>query len=285
MYVEVEDVRNAIGVTSTTTISDDVIMSAIEWSEDEIDRLTNTTYYPAIITGTATTGDATLITDTTKQWTADAWIGYSVYIYSGTGNGQIREITDNAATTLTTATWTTTPDTTSKYYITYSNKITELYDGNNKNFMFLKAQPLVQLDALTVDSTAVTTTSVYQYDTISKIQLSTDSEVSWFTPDSSSTHKQIISVTYWYGVLSESRRYGVPTLPRYITRLCTIMAGLKVISYQLGGSYNNPQSFTLPDFSSSVPPAYAQFKSVIDVFTNEVNNSLEKMSGKYTYMA
>ena len=284
MYVEILDVRNAIAVTSTA-IPDAIITQSIEWAEDEIDRLTNTTYYPVNDSGTTTTGAATKITDTSQTWTVDEWIGYAVYIYSGTGSGQIREITDNDATSVTVATWTTTPDTTSKYYITYTNKKSEVYDGNNKNFMYLRFQPLVQLDALTVDDTSVTTSTVYKYKDTGKIQLSTDSEVTLFTPDTTSTHKQIVEITYWYGVTAETRRYGTPKLPGNITRLCAIIAGLKAISYQLGGSYNNPQSFTLPDFTGNIPPAYTQFKGVIDNFTNEIDRSIEKMTGRFAYMA
>lgn len=54
---------------------------------------------------------------TTKTWTPDQWINYQVRIVSGVGIGQIRKITDNDATTLTVATWTTTPDATSDFVI------------------------------------------------------------------------------------------------------------------------------------------------------------------------
>ena len=49
---------------------------------------------------------------------------------------ELREITDTATTSLTVATWKTIPDNTSKYIITYTNKITEIYSGTDKNYIF-----------------------------------------------------------------------------------------------------------------------------------------------------
>jgi len=46
MYVSVSEVRNVLGVSDTSIISDAVITQAIQFAEDEIDRLTFTTYYP-----------------------------------------------------------------------------------------------------------------------------------------------------------------------------------------------------------------------------------------------
>jgi len=69
----------------------------------------------------ATTATSTVLTDTSSGvstgWTADRWIGARVRIMDGTGDGQDREITDNDTTTITTAAWTTTPDTTTRAVI------------------------------------------------------------------------------------------------------------------------------------------------------------------------
>jgi hypothetical protein len=52
------------------------------------------------------------------SWKIDQWAGYWVYIYSGTGAGQLRKIDSNTANTLT---WTTHisphPTATSRYLI------------------------------------------------------------------------------------------------------------------------------------------------------------------------
>lgn len=73
--------------------------------------------------GTASSGSTTSLTDSTlgvdrAAWTTNAWIGYWVFINSGTGNNQIRQITSNTSTTLTWSGSATSPDSSSRYLIT-----------------------------------------------------------------------------------------------------------------------------------------------------------------------
>ncbi len=67
--------------------------------------------------GTASSGTATTLVDNTKAWTVDAFIGKCIIIKAGQGAGQIRKITDNDATSVTVAAWTTQPNNTSTYAI------------------------------------------------------------------------------------------------------------------------------------------------------------------------
>ena len=68
--------------------------------------------------GTATSGAASTLTDTSKVWTVNAWATRAVRITSGTGSGQARVIASNTATVLTVGVaWTTNPDATSTYKI------------------------------------------------------------------------------------------------------------------------------------------------------------------------
>jgi hypothetical protein len=69
----------------------------------------------AEVTGTATAGSTTTLTDSGASF-ATAVVGAPIYIYEGTGKGQIRTITARTGTQVTVATW-TAPDTTSKYII------------------------------------------------------------------------------------------------------------------------------------------------------------------------
>lgn len=80
-----------------------------------LERLTeNSTIWTISI---ATAGTTTTLTDSTANWTANQWANYYVYIYSGTGHGQIAKIASNTSTVLTFATVTTAPDATSRYEI------------------------------------------------------------------------------------------------------------------------------------------------------------------------
>lgn len=72
------------------------------------------------VTGTATSGGATYLYDTSKSWTAGAYVGQWLYISSGTGVGQARRITANTATQLTISdAWGTNPTAGSGYTIVY----------------------------------------------------------------------------------------------------------------------------------------------------------------------
>lgn len=72
-----------------------------------------------IITNILATSGANLsITDSTKSWTPDAFIGKYVVVVGGTGIGQVRKIIDNDATSLTiNYAWYTNPDATTTFRI------------------------------------------------------------------------------------------------------------------------------------------------------------------------
>jgi hypothetical protein len=72
--------------------------------------------------GIATGGTTTTLIDALRgvehpNWTINQWTGRWLYIYSGTGAGQIRQIVSNTATTLAWSTAGTAPDATSRYFI------------------------------------------------------------------------------------------------------------------------------------------------------------------------
>ena len=72
------------------------------------------------VTGTATSGGATYLYDTSKSWTPGVYVGQWLYISSGTGAGQARRITANTATQLTISdAWGTNPTAGSSYTIVY----------------------------------------------------------------------------------------------------------------------------------------------------------------------
>jgi hypothetical protein len=68
--------------------------------------------------GRATGGSTTTLVDSTKNWVPGQWVGYVFKVEAGAGYGSGRiSITANTATTLTFATQTFTPDTTTRYEI------------------------------------------------------------------------------------------------------------------------------------------------------------------------
>jgi hypothetical protein len=68
--------------------------------------------------GTATSGGASTLTDSTKSWGGNRWANYAVRILAGTGAGQVLPIASNTAQALTVVgAWATNPDSTSVYAI------------------------------------------------------------------------------------------------------------------------------------------------------------------------
>jgi len=85
--------------------------------------------------GMATGGTTTTLEDTSKNWATDIFAGGKIFIYSGTGIGEIHNIGSNTATTITLAgaeTWSVAPDTTSKYVIVSPVK----FNATNDPFYF-----------------------------------------------------------------------------------------------------------------------------------------------------
>jgi len=76
------------------------------------------THYQTFDTGTATAAAGSTLSDATKTWTTNAYKGVQVKITAGTGEGQVRPVLSNTATTVTVgAAWDTVPDPTSAYEI------------------------------------------------------------------------------------------------------------------------------------------------------------------------
>ena len=289
MYCSVTEVRNTLGVSDTDIISDAVIEQAIEFAEDEIDRLTYTTYYPNIDSGSVTSATSTTLTDTSKTgataWVEDEYIGYAIYIYSGTGKGQIREITANTTNSVTVATWTTTPDTTSKYIITYLNKQTVTIDGSGGYEILLRDYPIVQVDKIEIEGTEIDADDYVIYNNTGKIVLKDTSAVAYFTKPIQNTYRKQVEITYHWGVLPEFKRNKID-INRVIKRATCLIASLQALAYQMGGTYDDASTWSLPEMSLSIGQAYQNIKSgPVDALTKELEQFKKEYLGKYVYMA
>lgn len=123
----------------TTFGTDAVLVSTPSWIEDG---------FNSMATGTATSATSTTLVNSGKSWTSGQWVNYQIRITGGTGAGQIRTITANDATSVTVATWTVTPDSTSTYSI----------EGND-DFLYLMGNNAVTLYRYSISSDSWTTLS------------------------------------------------------------------------------------------------------------------------------
>ena len=72
--------------------------------------------------GTATSGGASTLTDTTQDWQVNELVGLELYITGGTGSGQNQTVSSNTSTVITVDTlWAFVPDNTSTYEVRYTS--------------------------------------------------------------------------------------------------------------------------------------------------------------------
>jgi hypothetical protein len=74
--------------------------------------------------GSVASATATVTTVTAAGWTASALIGKKALITAGVGKGQVVAITANSTDTFTVASWTTPPDSTSRFAIVEATALT-----------------------------------------------------------------------------------------------------------------------------------------------------------------
>jgi hypothetical protein len=103
---------NALGTAAATGSSRYTIVEAEALGRDNQFQVANQYGY-----GVPTGGSTTTLVDSTKNWIPGSWTGYRVRIIAGTGLGNEIAITANTSNTLTYATQTFTPDTTTRYKI------------------------------------------------------------------------------------------------------------------------------------------------------------------------
>lgn len=258
-YCTVEDVKSAVSFpTAGSPVSDADIQSFIEDSEEEIENIYKTKFGNVEDLGTATSATATTITDTGKPWETDQYVGYIAWVYGGTGSGQYREITTNTADTLTVSpAFDTTPDNTSTYRILKLGYKSVSVDGSGTEVQFVQYQPLVSLNSLTIDSTSVTPSNVYQYTDSGKLVLSTSAEATHFN----NAYPQLIDINYVYGVYP---------MPRIIKRLCIVIAAMRALSAQIAGTYNDFTSFSLPGgVTAAKGEPYVNIQSALNKLQSE----------------
>lgn len=259
-YCTIEDVYRTAGIT-LTVVSEPDIRKFIKSAEIEVDRITFSTHWNVEDYGTATAGASSTLTDTGKSWQTNEFAGQSLWIYGGTGNGQIRKILSNTATVLTvSAAWDTNPSTDSTYRIIYTASdpyvSEELRDGDESKTLFLENYPLVLLESVSIDSTDVTTSTVYTYKDMGKIVLSSDSEKTYWA----STKPQLNDLAYWFGVYP---------INQDAKRLTELKAAIMALRKQEGSTYDTPSTYSAPEGSFTVGQAYINIETAINSLSKE----------------
>lgn len=262
MYCTTDEVYEATLLT-TSEVPAANVTEFIRSAEAEVDAFTHTTYWNVEDSGTATSGTSTTLVDSGQSWTTNAYADMYVWIHSGTGSGQMRQISSNNSTSVTVGSaWSTNPDSTSQYRIIYTG--TDPYfnssiDGNGARTFYLDPYPLRILEALTINSEVITTSTVYQYKDQGKITLGDDSEKTVFE----NQKPQLINIQYWWGVYP---------LSYLIKRYCIVCAAMKTLAAQIGGTHNIPSTYTLPEGSVTIGQAYVNIRETFNSLQSERND-------------
>lgn len=262
-YVTTTDVYRTSGLSSTVISTADVSQQILR-AETIICRMTKNIYWRITHDAqTATSGGATTITKTSAGWTANDFVGMYVWLYSGTGSVQLREIVSNTTDTITVdRAWTTTnPASGSLFKIFYvpvdfNPYISESYDGSGSNYQYMPNYPVKKVETLSINSTSVTPSYLYLYEKTGKLQFRTTAEMQEFT----ATFPQQVSITYWY---------GVDHLPYDIKRLVELHAAIQIMGQQMGGTYDDPSTIGLPEFNVSIGQAYINIRSSLETLKEE----------------
>lgn len=288
MIASLTDVKRVAGLDDAALadigITDAQITEHIYDAEAWIERECQTTFLTDQVSNlTATAATNSTISVSTATWVTNTYANYFVYIISGTGAGQWRRIVSNTGTQLTiTPNWTTNPSTDSVFSIVYAIYTASLdskchpyqsitVDGNGLDNYFIPKFPLLKLDSLTINSTSVTPTNVYQYNDMGKLQLKNSAEKTIFD----SSNPQLVSINYWYGVY--------PT-PRIVKRAVATFAAMSVLAQQIGGTFNDVSSFTLPEISGSTGEPYMNIRETIVRLQAQLDDLLPLLPKYYHFI-
>lgn len=280
MYCTADEVYAAAQIDNTV-VAEAAVNNFIRASELEVDRITFTTYWVLEDSGTASDGSETTLEDTSKSWSSNEYSNYFVWIYSGTGSGQIRKISTNTTNTLTVESdFTTLPDATTKYRIVYcaqnptSNN--EFLDGTGTNTLFTTHIPIVDIESLDIyedgsTATSISISNLYKYKREGRLVLSNSAESSVFY----NVYPQSVDLKY---------AFGVYTIPEDVKRYTIISAAERMLSAQMGSTYNVPSTYSLPEGSVTIGQAYINIDSTAKRLYAE-KQELAKSLVKYAVMA
>lgn len=268
-YTETTDVYRYSGISSSI-IGTTNVTEFIKEAEEEVDTVTQTTYWKENISSAITAGSTNTIT--TSGLTSGLYDNEFIEIITGTGAGQIRTISSNTTGTVTvTDNWTTVPGvgTFTIYHCGTDPFKNEVYDGDGQSITQVSEYPIVQVDELTIDDTSVTTSNLYIYSDDGQIRLKSTAEMTSFP-----AKYKTVDIDYWY---------GVKEVPLLIKKYTAITAAISTLQSQMGGSYNDVSAGAIGPLNYTVGQPYMVMKNTFEALTKE-KTGLEKKLKKYIHM-
>jgi hypothetical protein len=271
-YVTTTEVYRTSGISATEVSVVDVT-NQIAAAEVIICRMTKNIYWKNNLNAqSVSSAGNTTVVQTGAGWTVNDYKGQYIWVYSGVGSGQVREIASNTSDTITvTRAWGTNPDNTSLFKVFYVPQDfnpykNESYDGNGMNYLFLPYYPVKYVESLSIGYTtpvSVTPSYLWLWEKTGKIQLKPSAQAQVF----GRAYPQEVSIGYWY---------GVDHLPYDVKRLVELHAAIQILAQQMGGTFDDPSTVTLPELTVSVGQAYINIRSSLETLKEEYNELINK---------
>lgn len=267
LYCTASDVYRTAGIDSSV-ISEANVTEFIKEAEREVDRITNQTYWAEADNGTATTISTVTLTDSSQTWTDDEYIGNYVWIHKGTGSGQIRKITDNTATRITVGSaFSPALSTNSQYRLFHTG--TEPYkeqldEGDDTDTLFLETYPIHVVEFAASGGVSVSTSRLYRYDKIGKLVLMSNAEKNYWA-----STRQGVNVHYYSGVYP---------IPYNVKRLTMVIAAMKSLAAQAGGTFDDITSYSIPEFTASKGEPYTNIREAMFRLKEEAERLISSMT-------
>lgn len=268
-YCTVAEVKEAINFPVLgAPVSDATIETFIGYAEEEIQEIYHTYFGNIEVASTATSGTTTTIVETAQTYDVNQYIDYVVWIVAGTNIGDYRPITSNTADTLTISpAFDSAIDNTSQFRITKLGYKDETVDGTGTDFQFVRYQPLIELNALTIDSVDVTPSNVFVYNDAGRLLLSNEAEMTHFNDAT----PKLVNIKYVYGVYP---------LPQIIKRLAILLAGMRTLTAQIAGTYDDFTALTMPGITASKGEPYVNIQSALAFMQGEARGIVFGFAGE-----
>lgn len=259
MYCTAAEVY-ATTLLDSTIVSEAEVNRQILAASEQADNFTYTTYWDVKYSNVAVSSTDNVITILEDDsLTANLYKDFYIYVYQGAGVGQVRKITANDETTITVdRDYSSSLDDTSYFRIFYSAsdpRVIDNIDGSGTDTLYLDRYPLQFIDSISINSIAIPEAQIFQYKKSGKLQLKTTAPYPvWYSLP------QTVALDYWYGV------YPLPSL---VKRYCIVLASLKTLASQMGGTYNVPSTYSAPEGSITIGQAYINIRGTYDVLMKE----------------
>lgn len=134
--------------------------------------------------------------------------------------------------------------------------------------IFLKYRPVQKIDSIELYSRKILDREILPDEYYFDPKIGMITLIKGYFPN----QKQSVKVTY---------KYGYPQVPRNIKHLCTAMSALRILTEQVGTTYDDVTSYTLPTgVSVMIGQPYMNMTKAIEILRKEIDDLLSRI-GRY----